>query len=141
MAGSHHFWQRLLSPDAADARSGENPHEHWRLTTSPDQDQKTEPECSHGCGRANLSDLRLPCPPPAPGLGGGLHLLWREAMALRGRRARGLCLSAVPGDLAGEACGGSGRREEVGGGSPPEAGCALIWVPWESVSQRGRSPP
>src|SRR5215469_172294 len=103
MAGSHHFGQRLASLHAKSAGSGEDPHEYWRLTTSPDQDRKSEPECSHGCGQADLPDLRLSGPPRAPDLGGGLHLLWREAMALRSRRARGLRLPAVPGDVAGEA--------------------------------------
>src|SRR5262245_9717031 len=125
MAGSHHFEQRLAPPDAESARSGENPHEHWRLTTSPDEGRKIEPECRHGWGRADLSDLRLPGPPAAPDLGGGLHLLRREAVAIRGARARGLCLPALPGNLAGEACGGPGGRQEVGRGSPPEAGCPL----------------
>src|SRR5215475_3758340 len=125
MADSHHFEQRLASPDAGNARSGEDPHEHWRLTTSPDQGRKTEPECSHGCGRADLSDLRLPCPPPTPDLGGGLRLLRREAVAVRGGRARGLFLQAMPGDVAGEAGGGQGGGEEVGRGPPPEAGCPL----------------
>ena len=114
MAGSHHFEQRLASPHAGNARSGEDPHEHWRLTTSPDQDWKTEPECGHGWGRADLSDLRLPGPPPTPNLGGGLRLLRREALAARGPRARSLRVPAVPGDLAGEAGSSPGGGEEVG---------------------------
>src|SRR5262245_3251601 len=141
MAGSHHFGQRLASPHAGNARSGEDPHEHWRLTTSPDQDRKSGQGRGHAARRAGLSDLRLPCPPPAPDLGGGLRLLWREAVAVRGGRAGGLCLPAVPRDLAGEAGSCSGGGEEVGGGPPPEAGWPLIWVPWESGSQRERSPP
>jgi hypothetical protein len=62
-------------------------------------------------------------------------------VAVRGGRAHGLCLPAVPGDLAGEAGGSPGGREEVGGGPPPEAGWPLIWVPRGPGSQRERSPP
>ena len=44
------------------------------------------------------------------------------------------------GDVAGEAGRGAGGRPEVGGG-PPEAGCALICVPWGQGCPRARSPP
>src|SRR5262245_37021879 len=105
MLGSHHFVHRVPSPLAKSAGSGEDPREHWRLTTSPDESWKTGTGCGCEPGRADLSDLRLPGPPPAPSLGGGLRVLWREAMAVRGGRADPVCLRALPGDLAGEAGG------------------------------------
>src|SRR5215831_698639 len=141
MAGSHHFEQRLASPDAESARSGEDPHEHWRLTTSPDQGRKTGAGRSRGCGRADLPDLRLPGPSAAADLGGGLRLLRREAVAVRGGRARGLRLPAVPGDLGREAGSCPGGGKEVGRGPPPEAWCPLILVSWGWGSPRERSPP
>jgi len=110
MAGSHHFGQRLASPDAGKAQSGEDPHEHWRLTTSPDQEPKIGPGRGHAARRADLPDLRVLCPPPAPDLGGRLRLLWGEAVAVRGPEAHFLRLSPVSGDLAGEAGGGPRGR-------------------------------
>src|SRR5439155_5911472 len=122
------------------AGSGENPHEYWRLTTSPDSSREIRKGHGPAPRRADLPDLRVPGPRAAADLGGGLHLLRREAVAARGPRARVVRLRAVSGDVAGEAGRGPGGRPEVGG-VPPEAGCPLICVPWRPGRPRGRSPP
>src|SRR6266508_3917774 len=126
MLGSHRF---VRGPSSPDAESSEDPDEYWRLTTSPDRSREIREGQCRAPGRTDLPDLRVPGPPAAADLGGRLHLLRREAVAVRGPRVRVIRLRAVSGDVAGEAGRGAGGRPEVGR-VPPEEACPLICVPW-----------